>query len=35
MTFIQAADTRLLGGCSPAEVEGVMGGNLLRLLNAR
>ena len=35
VTFIQAADTRLLGGCSPAEVERVMGGNLLRILEGR
>ncbi len=35
VTFVQAADTRLLGNCSPAEVDGIMGGNLLRLLNAR
>ena len=35
VTFVQAADTRLLGTCTQAEVDGMMGGNLLRLLNAR
>lgn len=33
VSFAQAADTGLLSGCSEAEVEAVMGGNLLRLLD--
>jgi L-fuconolactonase len=33
VSFAQAADTRWLSGCSAAEVDDVMGGNLLRLLN--
>ena len=33
VSFAQAADTGLLAGCSEAEIEAVMGGNLLRLLS--
>jgi predicted TIM-barrel fold metal-dependent hydrolase len=33
VSFAQAADPRWLSGCSAAEVDDVMGGNLLRLLN--
>lgn len=35
VSFVQAADPRLLTGCTPAEVELVMGGNLLRILDGR
>jgi L-fucono-1,5-lactonase len=35
VTFSQAADTRALSGCSAAEVDAVMGDNLLRLLLSR
>jgi L-fuconolactonase len=35
VTFVQATDARLLSGCAPKDVENVMGGNLLRLLNRR
>jgi len=34
VSFVQLLDTRLLAGCSGAEIEGVMGANLLRLLDA-
>ena len=33
VSFAQLADSRLLSGCTRAEVDGVMGGNLLRLLD--
>jgi L-fuconolactonase len=32
VSFAQLADSRLLSACTPAEVDAVMGGNLLRLL---
>ncbi len=35
VSFAQTADVRPLAGCSPDEVAGVMGGNLLRLLDER
>ena len=35
VSFVQATDARLLTGCTPAEVELVMGGNLLRILEGR
>ena len=34
VSFPQLADSRLLTGCTPAEIEAVMGGNLLRILDA-
>jgi L-fuconolactonase len=33
--FAQLADIHVLAGCSPSEVAGVMGGNLIRLLDDR
>ena len=33
VSFAQLADSRLLSGCTRAEIDGVMGGNLLRLLD--
>jgi L-fucono-1,5-lactonase len=35
VSFAQLADARLLSGCSQAEIDAVMGGNLLRLLEGR
>jgi L-fuconolactonase len=35
VSFAQVADTRLLRSCTQAEVDDVMGGNLLRLLGSR
>jgi L-fuconolactonase len=35
VSFAQLADARLLSGCTQAEIDSVMGGNLLRLLDAR
>jgi len=35
VSFAQLADARLLSGCTQAEVDAVMGGNLLRLLDAQ
>jgi L-fuconolactonase len=34
VSFAQLLDTRLLSGCSPADIDGVMGTNLLGLLDA-